>query len=332
MADGRFVSKRDMAHYAIPGRLNLFPVALQMSTAFAILAAASHTRGRYLFAVLAISSAFVMQMGFCLAHEAAHRKVHPNGTSNVGVGVLAFVLFPGGLHFCEIAHLLERRGNRFNDELEDYVWPMGNSWTKRIMYYLLISALFWLLLPVSSIIVAGVPSSRIRLSHPDEEAGAFRESVQFLNGVKPGRERRDLLATAFVWAAAFPLLRLRLTSVAVCYAAFGFSWASQPYFYHFRTPRHAVLGALDLKLWDSLRGLYLSFNYHLTHHSDVWVPWNHLPSIAPQHPRCAYLTTYRHLWQPTESLEDAWPSQYQASGPLPCGVECKRRSNVDRPW
>ena len=99
--------------------------------------------------------------------------------------------------------------------------------------------------------------------------------------------RRDLLVTAIVWVAAFPLLHLRLALVAICYAAFGFSWASQQYIYHVRTPRHAVLGALDLKLWRPLRWLYLNFNYHLTHHLAVWVPWNHLPSIAPQQPRSA---------------------------------------------
>ncbi len=321
-----------MAKYAIPGKLNLLLVTLQMSTAFAILAAASHAHSRYLLAVLAIGFAFVMQMGFCLAHEAVHRKLHPNRTINVGVGVLAFALFPGSLHFFEVAHLLHHRRNRSNDELEDYVLPGENPWIKRVMYYLLISGLFWLLLPVSSIIVAMIPKSRIRLPQPHEEAGAFRKFVQFLNGVKPGRVRRDLLVTAILWAAAFPLLHLRLASVAVCYAVFGFSWASQQYIYHVRTPRHAVLGALDLKLWAPLRWLYLNFNYHLTHHLAVWVPWNHLPSIAPQHPKRGYLTTYMHLWQPPESLEDAWPAQYQASGPLPSGVERKPHLNVDLPW
>ncbi len=337
MAAGRFINKRNMAQYAIPGRLNLLLVAVQMSAAFAILAAASRTHNFYLLGGLAIVFAFVMQMGFCLAHESVHRKLHPNRTVNIGVGVLAFALFPGSLHFFEVAHLLHHRRNRSNDELEDYVLPGENPWIKRTMYYLLISGLFWLLLPVSSILVAMIPRSRMRLPRPDADAGAFRKFVQFLNGVKPGRVRRDLFVTAIVWLAAFPLLHLRLAPVAVCYAAFGFSWASQQYIYHVRTPRHAVLGALDLKLWPPLRWLYLNFNYHLTHHLAVWVPWNHLPSIAPQQPKRGYLNTYMHLWQPPESLDDAWPAQYQASGPLPSSSQHKpsqrkSRMNVDLPW
>ena len=126
-----------------------------------------------------------MQMGFCLAHESVHRKLHPNRTVNIGVGVLAFALFPGSLHFFEVAHLLHHRRNRSNDELEDYVLPGENPWVKRTMYYLLISGLFWLLLPVTSILVAMIPGGRVRLPAPDEDAGAFRKFVQFLNGVRP---------------------------------------------------------------------------------------------------------------------------------------------------
>lgn len=331
-AAGHFISKRSMAKYAIPGRLNLLLIVVQMLVALSILTTASRANNLFILISLAVVFAFVMQMGFCLAHESVHRKLHPNRAVNIGAGVLAFALFPGSLHFFEVAHLLHHRRNRSNDELEDYVLPGENPWVKRIMYYLLISGLFWLLLPVSSIVVAMIPRNRMRLPRPSDDAGAFRKFVQFLNGVKPSRVRRDLLVTATLWAAAFPLLHLRLAAVAVCYAAFGFSWASQQYIYHVRTPRHAVLGALDLKLWPPLRCLYLNFNYHLTHHLAVWVPWNHLPSFVPQQPKRGYLSTYLSLWQPPESLDDAWPAQYQTSGPLPSRDERKSRINVDLPW
>jgi hypothetical protein len=47
------------------------------------------------------------------------------------------------------------------------------------------------------------------------------------------------------------------------------------------------------------------------------VPWIHLPAIAPQQPDRSYLTTYAHLWQPPQRLEQSWPDEYQTSGPLP---------------
>jgi fatty acid desaturase len=195
--------------------------------------------------------------------------------------------------------------------------PSEVSWQKRVAYYFLICGFFWLLIPLSSTVIAMIPRHSIRIPNPDENAGVFRRFAQFLNDVRPGRVRRDLLVTAAIWVAAVPLLRLNLTALAVCYAAFGFSWASQQYIYHVRTPRHAVLGAYDLRLWRPLELLYLYFNYHLTHHLAVWVPWIYLPGIAADAPDRGYLATYFGLWRPPQPVEAAFPSQFQPSGPLP---------------
>lgn len=329
---GRWIPRRNDRRFPIPGRLNVLLTCAQMMAALAILTAASHTRNFYFLAGLAISFAFTMQMGFCLAHEAVHRKLHRNRRLNISLGILLFSLFPGSVHFFEVAHLLHHRRNRSDDELEDYVLPGENPWFKRIMYFLLISGLFWLLLPLSSIAVAMIPARRIKLPDPDDTAGSFRKFAQFLNEVRPGRVRRDLLVTALVWAIAILTLHFHLLSIAVCYAAFGFSWASQQYIYHVRTPRHAVLGAHDLKLWKPMELLYLHFNYHLTHHLAEWVPWNHLPSIAAQRPTRGYARTYANLWQPPERLEQSWPAQHQKSGPLPPKTERTSSVSMELPW
>lgn len=331
---GRMLVRRNKARYPIPGTLNLLLAAVQISVAFAVLILASRTHSALPLTLLAISFAFVMQMGFCIAHEAVHRKLHGNARLNLGVGIVMFSLFPGSFHFFQVAHLIHHRRNRSDDELEDYVLPGESPWFKRAMYYLLISGLFWILLPLSSIVIALIPQKRIRLPRPKDGSGTFRKFAQFVNEIRPGWIRRDLLVAAVVWTLASLLLHLRLSAVAVCYAAFGFSWASQQYIYHVRTPRHAVLGALDLKLWAPVRWLYLNFNYHLTHHLAVWVPWNHLPSIAPQQPARGYLRTYLGLWQPPEPLEQAWPPQYQMSGPLPGALPSagERFSESDLPW
>lgn len=331
---GRPVVRRNRAQYPIPGMLNLVLATAQFCAALAVLTLASCTHRTLPLILSAIAFAFVMQMGFCIAHESVHRKLHGNARVNLGVGIMMFSLFPGSFHFFQVAHLIHHRRNRSDDELEDYVLPGETPWFKRVMYYLLISGLFWILLPLSSIAIAFVPRRRIRLPRPKDGSGTFRKFAQFLNEVRPGWIRRDLLATAVVWTIACVLLRLRLSAVVVCYAAFGFSWASQQYIYHVRTPRHAVLGALDLKLWAPVRWLYLNFNYHLTHHLAVWVPWNHLPSIAPQLPARSYLRTYVSLWQPPEPLEQAWPPQYQVSGPLPGDLRSQgqRFPGSDLPW
>ena len=316
-AAGRHVHRRQRDHFPIPGTLNLSLVAAQVAAALALLTLASRSRGTLPIAAAPLGFAFVMQLGFCLAHEAVHRKLHANRRLSLGIGVFMFTLFPGSFHFFEVAHLIHHRRNRSDDELEDYILPGENPLVKRGMYYLLISGLFWLLLVLASVVIAFVPVRRIHLPAPTADSDTFRKFLQFLNEIRFNRVRRDILAAVLVWTLAFHFLHLRWPAVFACYAAFAFSWASQQYIYHVRTPRHAVLGALDLKLWKPLQFLYLHFNYHLTHHLASWVPWIHLPSIAPHQPTAGYLRTYANLWRPPQRLEQAWPERYQTSGPLP---------------
>jgi fatty acid desaturase len=317
LAEGSLLPRTDALSYPIPGRLNVFLVVIQVSAAFAVLAAASHAATLLGSASLGVVFAFVMQLGFCLAHEAVHGKLHDHHSANLGFGILVFSLFPGSFHFFQVAHLIHHRRNRSDAELEDYVLPTEVAWLKQMAYYLLICGLFWLLIPVSSIVIALVPRNTIQIPAPDEEAGAFRRFAQFLNEVRPGWVRRDLLVAGCLWGAAILLLKLKLVPVIICYAVFAFSWASQQYVYHVRTPRHAVLGALDLRLWRPIEMLYLHFNYHLTHHLAVWVPWIYLPEVAAEQPSSGYFVTYLNLWRPPQPIEQAWPEQFQTLGPLP---------------
>lgn len=317
LLEGCLLARPGTLSYPIPGRLNGILVVSQISVAFAVLAAASHTTNMLGVGLLAVVFAFVMQLGFCLTHEAVHGKLHEDRNINLGLGMLLFSLFPGSYHFFQVAHLIHHRRNRSDAELEDYVLPTELAWAKQLMYYLLICGLFWLLIPLSSIAIALVPRNSIGIPPPDENAGAFRRFAQFLNEVRPAWVRRDLLLAGCVWGITVPLLKLKLVSLVVCYAVFAFSWASQQYVYHVRTARHAVLGALDLRLWHPLEVLYLHFNYHLTHHLAVWVPWIYLPRVAAEQPTSGYFVTYLKLWRPPQPVEQAWPERFQTSGPLP---------------
>jgi fatty acid desaturase len=119
------------------------------------------------------------------------------------------------------------------------------------------------------------------------------------------------------WVASWYLLALDATAVAICYAAFAFSWSSQQYIYHVRTPRHLFLGAYDLKLWKPMEWLYLKFNYHLAHHQAVSVPWIYMDSVAKALPERGYWDTYCQLWAPPQPVSEAWPQELQRRGPIP---------------
>jgi fatty acid desaturase len=320
---GRFVRQLATDQYPIPGNLNVFLAASQIIIATALLGAASHANHLWVAGLCAVAFAFIMQLGYGLAHEAAHNKLHPNAYVNEGLGVVLYSLFPGSYHLFAIAHLVHHQRNRSDAELEDYILPNERPWIKRGSYYLVLCGLFWVLTPLALIATSIVPSS-IRVPTPDDDAGTFSRYLVFLNSVNRWRVRRDLLVTAVVWTAASLLLRFRLVDLAICYGVFAFVWASQQYLYHVHTPRHTVLGALDLRLWRPLELLYLQFNYHLTHHVAAWVPWIYLPRIAAEQPTRSYLATYLSQWRPPEPVEKAWPGECQTSGPLPSVTERAR--------
>lgn len=317
VAQGHFVNQADAASYPIPGTLNVTLAGAQFLVCFALLTAASRSDNFWVIGLSAVAFAFMMQLGFGLAHEAAHNKLYPNSAINEALGILLFSLFPGSYNLFCVAHLVHHRRNRSDAELEDYILPAESRWMKFVTYYLVLCGLFWLLTPLTTLAVAMVPRRSIGLPTPGADAGVSSRYVQFLNSVRPGRIRRDLILTVLIWTSASLLLHLKLSHLAVCYGTFAFCWASQQYIYHVRTPRHVVLGAVDLHLWRPFELLYVHFNYHLTHHVAAWVPWIYLPEVAAEQPARGYLTTYLEQWRPPEPVEQAWPPIFQESGPLP---------------
>lgn len=317
LRQGQFIRQSDSGQYAIPETLNVALAAGQIAAAFALLGIACHVASLWKIVLFAVLFAFIMQLGFGLAHEAAHGKLHTNPQVNEGLGICLFSLFPGSYHLFAIAHIVHHQRNRSDAELEDYILPSETPWLKRVTYYLILCGLFWFLTPLALVALAMVPRRSIEMPLPGTDAGVSSRYLQFLNSVRPGRIRRDLLVTGVIWTVASLLLHFKLSHLALCYAAFAFCWASQQYLYHLRTPRHAVLGALDLRLWRPFQLLYLNFNYHLTHHVAAWVPWIYLPKIAAEPPTRSYLATYLQQWRPPEPLQKAWPPSFQASGPLP---------------
>jgi len=321
---GSMVPLRESRDCRIPSALNLTLCCIQASIALALLHAASQAATMARAIIPAIAFAFIMQAGFCLAHEAVHGKLLRNRRANVYAGILLFAFFPGSYHFFEIAHLVHHHRNRSDAELEDYVLDGENAMVKRVCYYLLICGLFWLLVPLCSLAAALTPARRASLPPPGARAGQFRRFAQFVNDLRLNRVRRDVAIVILFWLAAAPLLHLTWRGVALCYAAFAFSWASQQYIYHVRTPRHAVLGSLDLHLPRPMELFYLNFNYHLTHHLAVWVPWIYLNRLAPERPSLGYIRTYLQLWRPPERIEAAWPDAFQTTGAVPAREEAAR--------
>jgi fatty acid desaturase len=299
--------------YPIPARLNLAIVAGWFLASVGFLKLAS-TGGLWACLGAMLGFSFVMQTGFSLLHEAEHDKLHPDPRLNQATGWLTAAMFPGSYAFMRAAHLAHHRNNRSDVELVDYVLPHQKRWLKTLQYYFLVCGGVWLGVPLLSLVLACLPDSWVEKPSGRLPGGALNY-LRSIATAKPSKVRRELFAAGLLWAFLSWSLSLKLLPVLACYAAFAFSWSSQQYIYHIRTPRHLIEGAYNLKLWRPFEWLYLKFNYHLAHHHDVSIPWIWSDQLG-EVPDRGYLKTWLALWAPPEPVEKAWPVQFQAKGPL----------------
>ena len=310
----RLVPITATVRYSIPNRVNVTVFVAQVCASLACLAIASRLQGTWML-VPAVVFAFVMQTGFSLLHEAEHKKLHASRRLNDLMGFIVAAIFPGSYSFMTLAHLSHHKKNRADAELVDYVRPHENPAVKAVQYYLLICGFIWLGTTLASIAIALVPMRW--LERRVKQSGAAAEYLQFVLDAKPSRVRAEMIIVALTWATLAWSLSLTWTAWAVCYGAFAFSWASQQYVYHIRSPRHLIEGAYDLKLTRPLQWLYLNFNFHLQHHRHVNVPWIYMAQMTGEEPTRHYWPTYVALFLPPQPVEEAWPRAHQTHGPVP---------------
>ncbi len=302
--------------YPIPSTLNVAITVAQAAGSVALLWLASRTSSAIVFVGSIVAFAFWMQMGFSILHEAEHNKLHTNRVVNDVLGTIVAVLFPGSYQLLKTAHLSHHKKNRSDAELVDYVRPGENRVAKHAQFYALVCGLVWIGVPLFTVIVALVPWGLLPKGNPAAKKSGVALYLAFIREIGAWRVRGEAVLTVAVWWALFRALRLDWSAVAIAYAAFAFSWSSQQYIYHVRSPRHLVEGALNLMLWRPLELLYLQFNYHLTHHRAVSIPWIHMRRATAERPTEGYLAAYLRLWRPPEPVSAAWPVDFQANGAL----------------
>lgn len=296
--------------YPIPSALNAAIVVVQLAAIGGSVYAARTAHTAMGVLGLAIGFAIVMNSVYAIVHEAEHRMLFRDRRLNDAAGVLMALFFPAPFHLLRQGHLGHHQRNRSDDEAFDFYFEGEHPVWKCMQLYGTLTGLYWLMVVLSNVVVLFFPFVlRREFFRFDRPSAAFMDA---LNPRYNGLIRVEALAVlslhgAILWIAAIPV-----TTYAVMYAGFGFSWSAMQYVHHFGTARHVLEGARNLWIGAPIDAIWLNHNWHLTHHKHPTVPWVHLPQLGRgENPDRGFLLWhYARMWRgprrATERVENRY--------------------------
>lgn len=259
------------------GRENLAVVALQVGAWAALLTLVNATRVSLPLRAFGVLVFCLMMQGvFTILHEYCHRNAHRNPRVNYLIGWVVCTIFGTAPTLLRVQHWGHHRRNRGEAERGEFVHTGESRALKTVQYYAAILGGIWLgclLFPVISLLIP------YRAGQWMARRGQFNTFAAAFAEFKQRDWRMMQLEGAWMlafWTTVIAVGPWHWQTVALCYAAFAFSWSSLQWIYHMHTPIHVVEGAYNLRAWWPVRVLFLNFNYNLTHHRHPAMPWQEL--------------------------------------------------------
>ncbi|HVE13916.1 MAG TPA: fatty acid desaturase [Elusimicrobiota bacterium] len=286
----------------VPGRLNVVLAFASGAAALTLLRLASHAASTWQALLCAAAFSYVNNTLFSLLHEAVHGVFHPRARVNDAFGRALAVFFPTSFTLQRFFHLGHHRRNRSPAERFDYIEPGQNALLKRVQWYGILTGVYWLLPPLSSLLYLVSPG--LFSAFRSDEDGALWCRQTGAEAMAVGVEslpraatRGEVLLGIAGQAAAFALLGLTFKGWALCYAAFAVNWSSLQYADHAWSPLDTTRGAWNLRVNPVVRGLFLNYHHHRAHHENPGVPWIHLPRfVDPALPSPSFVRVYLSMW------------------------------------
>jgi len=287
-------------NHAIPARLNLALALGVLVTAVALLALAARLGFPWLLAVGLVYS-FLLLTNYALLHEASHDLLHPDPRINDGVGMLLGWLFPVSFTLLKVTHIVHHCCNRTDHEMFDCYYPGDNRLVKTVQWYGVLTGLWWLLIPLGSLLLALRPDW-LR-SPPFRQARTTAVLFDDLGPDEMRRVRLEVLLGIGFWGLLSVALGLGWQALLTLYLCFAVNWSTRQYVTHAFSPRRVRDGAWNLRVSRPMGWLLLNGQWDRVHHQHPHVSWLGLPRLA------AGLAYDRGYWRQYLSL---W------GGPRPC--------------
>jgi len=265
---------------------------------------ASHVPNWQTSIALGVIFSFLFLPLYSLLHEAEHNLFHENTRVNDAFGFLLAAFFPGSFTFLRACHLGHHRRNRTDAEMFDLYYPSDNLFAKRVYFYGLYLGLFWVTVPVATLVLLLYPQLLQNKLLQDAPS-----SAAMINGVAPRylqRIRLECLAAVLIHVTMFWILDLHWGCYLLLYGLYGLNWSSQQYITHADSPRHVLNGAHNLQAHPLYSTVLLNFNWHLAHHQYPNVSWMYLPRFDDQtRTRPGYLRAFIRFWRGPQPVADS---------------------------
>lgn len=246
----------------------------------------------------------MMQGVFSMMHECFHGHGHYNKKVNWFMGWLVSTLFGASFTMSEVYHQGHHDRNRSRPEMGEYIFPDESAIKKTFIYYFAILGGLWLSSFLASILLPFFPLQISRWLSKYKKGNTYSGTFVDFKIRKWNIMRLELLLGVLFWYGVIYFLHWDWRTLAVCYAAFGFSWSSLQWIYHIGTPIHPVEGAYNLRLPGWIRFLFLNFNYNLTHHRNPKIPWYRLYRVSNQDETQPLWYRYLRLFIPPKPLPE----------------------------
>src|SRR5712691_6776898 len=212
--------------HRIPDCLNVALVFGVQAAAISLLWCAARTEGMVVLAP-SIAFSFLLLTNYALLHEAAHDHLHSSRMENALLGALAGSLFPASMSMVRVTHAIHHCYNRTDEEIFDLYYPRDNMLRKYVQWYTPLLGLFWLLVPLGSVLFGVFPGLlRTRLARISTTTKFMHE---YFDAAAVRRVRLELVFICVYWAAIWRLLALDWATLAVFYGCFGFNWSTRQY-------------------------------------------------------------------------------------------------------
>ncbi len=283
------------ASYPVPDRLNSLLVVSVLLAAVGLLWTGTRLHGAWLL-LPAITYAFLLLTVYALIHEATHDVLHSDRRLNHLMGAVLGWLFPISFTVLRVTHIVHHCCNRTDHEMFDCYYPGDNRLVKYIQWYGLLLGLWWILIPIGTLLLAIAP--RLLVSTPFRRARSTAVLFDDFGASEVRWIRLEVLGGLLFWASLITLLQLDWSLLAVYYACFAFNWSTRQYVTHAFTPRDVRDGALNLKVGRLMKWILLNGHWDLVHHQHPHVSWYYLDRLGRDSaPPVSYWRQYLRLWK-----------------------------------